>query len=405
MRRLALFALLPLLAGAVPIMRPGGTGRLVSSDVRRSDVAARYVFIANEDGTWDRSASYRTGALTVTGPATTVDRGDGTAVTVPQNTLAVGPAGALVYGAHTQSTLHTNDPTQVEWIKEAGVTVEKNSKSCPIGPLGDRMHLVTAAADAGIYQSWTHSATAYTVSAWLARATADADCTASLGFAAQAGLGYTQPTLTATPTRISKTATSAATASGIHLLTRTGDTCARFCVWGANETNTSALFPYSATGAAPLSVAATAVSVPNALRGNKWCVRVDATPGSHWRSDASRYLVAIGTSGADRAYIRVDGNDKLHFTVVDETTTGRFIFTDAPADSTEHTITACADSGTLALWVDGEQQSVSSGGTGSGVITSMPTTAAIGSNRASDHWSGSIRSASFCNTSNPERCR
>lgn len=255
-----LFVALALLS-ALPAHAESRVRSRLLAPKRKSDVAARYRFVGRTDGTWDPSFS-RLARPTVTGPATTVDRGDGTAVTVPANTLAVRPDGALIYGAHTQSVLHTNDPTQSNWSKETGVTVEKNSASCPLGPTGDRMHLVTGVTDKGIYQLWSHSAATYTLSTWAAKATGDADCTADLRFALQPSIGNKTLSLTATPTRASFTGTAADGNAGIYLSTRTGDTCSRFCFWGANETNTSSIYPYSETGAAPLSVAATAVSVP-----------------------------------------------------------------------------------------------------------------------------------------------
>jgi hypothetical protein len=364
-----LFLALALLAALPAHAESRVRSRLSTHRQPAGDVAARYRFVGRTDGTWDPSFS-RHARPTVTGPATTVDRGDGTAVTVPANTLAVGPDGALVYPTHTQSVLHTNDPTQVEWIKEAGVTVEKNSESCPIGPLGDRMHLVTAAADAGIYQSWTHSATAYTVSAWLARATADADCTASLGFFAQAGLGYTQPTLTATPTRISKSVTSAAVSSGIHLLTRTGDTCSRLCFWGANETNTGAPYPYSATGAAPLSVAAHDPRATSGLLASDtlWSVRVVAMARGSW-SAMNRGLVGIGNAGAHHVRVRINPSSRLYVEVSDADGGLKTWFSEVLTltDGSEITAAVEYNAGTVRAQLNGVWLTMTSSGTGTGI--------------------------------------
>lgn len=402
-----LFVVLALLSALPARADSRVRSRLSTHRQPTGDVAAVYRFVGTADGTWDPSFS-RHARPTVTGPATTVDRGDGTAVTVPTNTLAVGPDGALVYGARTQSVLHTNDPTQAEWIKETGVSVEKNSASCPIGPTGDRMHLVTAAADAGIYQSWTHGATAYTVSAWLARATADADCTASLGFSAQAGLGYTQPTLTDTPTRISKTATGAATASGIHMLARTGDTCARFCFWGANETNTSALFPYSATESAPLSVAATAVAVPNALTGNEWCV-AGRFQAADWRRFSGAYgsLAATSTAYArpNAIYLYVVGSTgRPSLSVFDSSGTEKAVIGPALSGDTEVAVVGCSNaSGAMVLRVDGTDYTTTTG-EGTGVVSAQEPNVNIGGG-APGVFSGSIRELVLCNSSDPARCR
>lgn len=400
-----LFASLALLSAMPAHAESRVRSRLSTHRQPTGDAAAVYRFVGTADGTWDPSFS-RLARPTVTGPATTVDRGDGTAATVPANTLAVGPDGALIYGARTSRILWNQALDNAAWVKRGAAACVPSPEPDPLGTYTAWRCTVGAVNVDDFYQGVLgHSASAgLSTSAWI-HAVSESGIVSVDPTGSGTGSKSIDLSAAAIWTKFSWSGlASAVGASGMKFSSGTG-AAITFDLWRPWQVEGSDPGPDAEVQSAPLSVAATAVSAPNALRGSEWCVRIDATPGSHWRSGAVRYLVAIGTSGADRAYIRVDGNGKLQFTVIDETTTARYIFTDAPADSTEHTITACADGGTLALWVDGERLSVSSGGTGSGVITSMPTTVAIGSNGTSDHWGGSIRSVTLCNTADPARCR
>lgn len=424
MRRLALIVLLPLLAGAVPIMRSGGTGRLVSSETRRSGVAARYVFVAKEDGTWDRSASYRTGALTVTGPATTVDRGDGTAVTVPSNTLAVGPSGALVYGART-SRIHYNqrDSTNnavggmldASWIRRGTAAVAAACATAPdgsctaddvtLGPIGvdDIRTLVNSGFTANAPLA---------VSIWIKRVSTSGTVSIRNPYGQQYGrwdvnmaaLPDAWQRLTGTHPAVTVSVPFIATATGqagMQLGTIASNAVAKFWrPWQQEGT----LGPDAEVQAAPLSVAATVVrGTSGFLSGGPIAVSLEAD--GTWGVD--RTLWSTGSSGNNRfrAYVTpigvvglrtfdYAGGERVWYATPGLQTPGRhrFIFWYSP-------------SGNVRIIQDGVELATSVSGTGTGIISTYSPTIYIGTDGATLSMSGSIRSMTLCNTPDPERCQ
>lgn len=160
----------------------------------------------------------------------------GTLLTAPINAPRVetdpvtGVTGLLVEPTRTNSALNSNAHSL--WSVEVGVSVPIDaSAACPIGPLGTRMNLIVfPAVDKGAYQLVTAAAGPWAHSAWMARATGDAACTAQgPHHAASGAAGNNQISVPDTPVRVSSTWTSTGS-QGPYYVIRTGDTCTRVCV-------------------------------------------------------------------------------------------------------------------------------------------------------------------------------
>jgi lysophospholipase L1-like esterase len=103
-----------------------------------------------------------TRAVSVTGPATTIETPGGTAVTTPANTLAVGPHGAAIYGARTSRILkNQRDPAATStggmlaanWTKRGTASVAAGCVTAPDGSCtADEVSGLGAAGVNDVYQ-------------------------------------------------------------------------------------------------------------------------------------------------------------------------------------------------------------------------------------------------------------
>lgn len=273
--------------------------------------------------------------------------------------------GIWVGGAASNLLGYSN--TFASWAADATVTVADASASCPVGPLGTAMSLVTSGTDGnGIKLDGTAGTER---NAWMAAATGDSACAVTMSDYAAAHAA--DKSLTSTVARF-----DSATAGdhGIAVVRKTGG-CARWCMQAAANTATLVPIPYRATAAnAPYTGPATThqgVSPRAAGTAGPWAISITATCPL-WTSGA---LWSMGTAGAANSASLTMG-----------ATLGTLIDYDGASGTRSSTWThGLAANGTHTLLagsipmvsVEGTTQTLTTTGAGTG-IAAMPSTLYLG---------------------------
>jgi lysophospholipase L1-like esterase len=157
------------------------------------------------------------------------------------------------------------------------------------------------------------------------------------------------------------------------------------------------------------------LNVPHGLvnaDGSNFCVSTMASPygGRPWFATPEatvRGLWQIGPgASANYAKLQVYQNT-MTFSIWDTTGTSKTAtWTSSTGPSIQaHEIKGCTQSGTLALYMDGRLLVAPNTGSGTGVITTMPSTADVG--RAAGvgtEWDGFIKEIAFCSTTDAGTC-
>ena len=130
------------------------------------------------------------------------------------------------------------------------------------------------------------------------------------------------------------------------------------------------------------------------LNPSAWCIGAKVTPPSAWANLASGQ--GIGNIGATAA-----ANNSASLSM--QTTTGKPLFVvydtsggtkqmlvDSAITAAAHTVYGCVNSGTLTIWVDDAKPAQTGSGAGTGIITTQPTSAAIGSLGSANQFGGAV---------------
>ncbi len=153
------------------------------------------------------------------------------------------------------------------------------------------------------------------------------------------------------------------------------------------------------TGTGSASRATDVVTFTNPLKDwqTSWVFRVRALPdGQFWARALTQGLFQLGTNGAaNSASLSVDTAGKPVFSVYDATGTEKKFTATAALDATTYSssrnIRAVNIAGTLTVEVDGLVVPGASSGSGTGIITTQPTTAYLGSLGSASQFGGQLR--------------
>ncbi len=301
----------------------------------------------------------------------------------------IGDTGLRVWGAaENANAFWGSDDITTGWSKDAAVTVEPASASCPMAPdQSARMTLVTTAASGeGVWQDVASTPCRGT---WIALATGDSAC---------GGVNFTSPvvshsnslTPTATPTRYTD---YYAGEHGIYTYRVAAGSCARWCLWraiGANTSSCSVTMPAPYTAGAAYTGPATVVSTANTLAsGSTW-----ATSGVYTSSDfvpASGIFAeaSAGTLGAANTWFTRGTTAILYFATYDAAAGEKYVVSAEPSPGTR-SIGIADVAGALTIAVDGTVTSGAAVGAGTGILASHPATVLIGNTTAGYQFGGGI---------------
>jgi hypothetical protein len=131
------------------------------------------------------------------------------------------------------------------------------------------------------------------------------------------------------------------------------------------------------------------VTAPSALPG-AWCASATVTPEGSWNLSARRVLMQFGGTyqAANSLTFSVNASNLISAEVYDGSGTGKTVTAaQAFSGTTSHALQVCDSAGTLAINFDGTAQTVTTTGTGTGVIGAP----------ASPLYLGSLNGASFIN--------
>jgi hypothetical protein len=372
--------------------------------------------------------------VTVTGPATTVEGPGGTAWTTPANTLAIGPQGALVYGARTSRILkNQRDPaatstggmTAANWTKRGTASVAAGCVTAPDGSCtAEEITVGTLAGVNDVYEyAGGFGANATLASAlWVQRVSTSGTLVAmnvADGDRGQwqidvAAVGAEWVRITGPQTGVSQVSAWQANATGqggFDFAAASGTVTVR--IWRPWQVEGAVPGPDAYVNGSALAVAATAATTSNGLVGigTDWCVTVTATPtGRAWNAITADLWSAGAPDAANSTRLEASTNGNLYFYAFDAAAAAKYRQASMAGFTagTEHTITACNASGTLTLHFDGSPApGASGGGAGTGIVTTPAATFAFGAVNTSGAtaWNGSIKRTLVCRTSDPERCQ
>ena len=284
------------------------------------------------------------------------------------NTALVESTGAQIFGA-SSNLLTYSTITDAHATKDGATTIADASASCPLGPFGARMALVTP--DANAHGVRMDAATGTGRGLWLALATGDSACAVTLADYADAH--GAAKTLAALPHWY------AGATTGDHgiAVTQPAGGCVRFCADNAlavaqtwapvpEQFRVSAGAPFSG----PASVVTEAVTLTNPAR---WCVGAVLTP-SAW--SASFGILESAVIGTANSFSLRDATGTLYLLTYNGASAQQYTAATAPATG-RHTVVGCEVGTALQIYIDGVLSSAGNLDAG-GPIASMPAAVHIG---------------------------
>jgi hypothetical protein len=389
-----------------------GTGRMVRQS-GQSPVLDRYVFAPSGAAV---TSSLRGTPLTVSGPATTVCDPARTPQcwTAPANTAAVGPDGALIYGARTSRLLWNQDLSNGAWIKRGDAACVASPEPAPDGTMTAWRCTVGLVNQHDVYQtvaSGFGASVALTAAAWIRRVSEAGAITidpTSSGIGsitidlAEAGSAWRRYSWAGT--------TSAAGGSGFKLSAASTVTVD---VWRPWLVEGSVAGPDAEVGANPLSIARHALS-SDALPpgGQPFCICVSATPdmSAPWHTSGipSRVLFGLGpNTGANTMRVRVGATGNLIIDVYDATGTVKtWTAAGAFSGSGETSVAVChSPAGAVTVAVGGQVVAATESGNGTGQFVPRDVLSIGGASPAGVFpLQGAVRQIAFTRAAAPESC-
>jgi hypothetical protein len=333
---------------------------------------------------------------------------------VPAAVPSISNNGMAFWRTSANNILYSETLTNAAWTAGASVTVADSSASCPNAPFDSvnsiggspahtRMSLITSPSDGlGIQQNVANGTME---SIWLARATADANCTLSLSTVG--GTSYSTVTLTATPTRFKLVGGADGTDTGIALLRLAGG-CTRWCAWGAQSETATAAGPYYKTSGTAVTWPSAVASVASDIKTNSWCVRINNAK-KYWTTDTATasYLFSLGIAGAANSASLYYQSGNLVFSALDATSTAKTSTAAiVAADLAAVTVVACWNAGLPVLWDANSIMSQTVTGTGTGIAT-LPATLYLGAadSSATSPLNGWIQEYKICKSGLGSQCK
>jgi hypothetical protein len=203
-------------------------------------------------------------------------------------------------------------------------------------------------------------------------------------------------------------------ANGDQMYTYAGDGTGCVYVWGMQAETSAAApsypSPYQPTAGTPVSWPDTASSAP--LVGlpitTSFSVVIDVTGlGNTWSRDpGGLWLLGSAYPSANMYDLEVSGGSLLP--VIFDASVGQWygVFPHSFAEGSRHVVSMAAAGKSQRLFYDGVEVSASgSGGAGTGVWSTPPTTAHFGWVNAARTMSGYVSRFTVCSSSNPSRCK
>lgn len=286
--------------------------------------------------------------------------------------------GIEVYGTGANAILYSNTFAHASWLKASGVSAADASASCPMGPAGVRMSLVTTDGEADYITQYAAGTPGRSV--WMARATGDSAC--GVTFADSDGDGAQSVPLTDGPVRYWS---GGAGHLGLSVARPVGG-CVRWCMQYAQGQAGVDPVPYRSTdtGTAYTGAAGTATTLTGTsalLNKDRWALGITSTPTGGWATVSTGLLQWGGNYGAANSVsVYTDAAAKLVVEVYDGASGWRRWTADAAFSGTtpvQKKIGVAFNAGTIRVLVDGAEVTGSTSGAGTGLLAALPSTSLV----------------------------
>jgi hypothetical protein len=304
------------------------------------------------------------------------------------------------------SLLYPSKVANAAWTRDTGVTTtDTDSTDCPADPVtgsGGYLSLVTSPGSGkGVYQD---AAGADARAAWLSLATGDSACNITL--ADFAGSGPKTIALGAIPARYYGGPNAPFLGQhGIAVTQAASSGCARWCQWGAtarpwNQGGSPDAGAFVDVADTPIGVSMPSLSTPSAwVNSNRNAWELTFSLLSWSQTNSSINIWTVGSSFIGKM------TTNLAYWVYDQAggSTQNYIPATFAAGS-EHVWSGQLQDGAISIYIDGAFQTKTVFGSGTNIVSALPSTVIFGSDGGYYAMSGAIHSWKQCSRLVNGRC-